>query len=221
VITRAEAKDLREEAGTPGGTTYWVRKSGEREFKALCFRPLHGKPEERCSNGAGYDTWHSGNGACKFHGGATQKYNVVTGRNATVNRERLRTQIDNYLSLDRKKLLDLSYELAVSKAIFDESIETFPEVSNINYGFSLARFLKLLESMGNLVEKISKIDSRDALTAAQVLYLRATVADIMMKYITDPITRERAAKELASRLGGEVQHDVELEPNEYSLPGKL
>ena len=71
--------------------------------------------------------------------------------------------------------------------------------------------------MSNLVEKISKIDNRNALTAAQVLYLRATVADLLMKYLPDPQLREKAAKELAVRLGGDVE--VTMPRSEYSLPG--
>jgi hypothetical protein len=40
-----------------------------------------------------------------------------------------------------------------------------------------------------------------------------------MKYITDPDQRERAARELASRMGGD--REVTINRNEYSLPGNI
>jgi hypothetical protein len=220
LITPDEVKQRREEMGTPGGVTYYIRRAGEKELRPLCYRPLHGKPEQRCTNTAGYDTWHLGTGACKFHGGANKGLNITTGRSATITRERLRTQIESYLGQDRKQLLDLSYELASAKAIYDEFMASFPDTAAENYGMQLSRFMAIIDNMSNLVERISKIDNRNALTNAQVLYLRATVADILMKYLSDPLTREKAAKELAARLGGDVA--VELRPIEYnSLPGGL
>jgi hypothetical protein len=51
-----------------------------------------------------------------------------------------------------------------------------------------------------LVDNISKIESRNAITANQVLYLRATIANILVTWITDPSDRERAVKELTTRM---------------------
>jgi len=210
--------DLREEEGTPGGRTYWIRDRREDIEKPLCFRVIHGQPDMRCSNPAGYKTWHNGTGACAFHGGAASDNPAIShGKYATVSKSRLAGSIDKYLNQDRGKLLDLTEQLAFSKAIFEEFQEKFPDPNDDMYGVWLGRFLNLIGSLGNLVEKMSRIESRNALTAAQVLYLRATVADILMKYIPDPAERTRAAKELASRLGGDVSAD--MRPSEiYDLP---
>jgi hypothetical protein len=59
------------------------------------------------------------------------------------------------------------------------------------------------------------VENRNTLTAAQVLYLRATVADIIMKYLPDPFERERAAKEIANRMGGDMT--VQMQPSEIRM----
>lgn len=222
MILPEDVKQVKETQGTPGGVTYEIRRKNEHDFVALCYRPLHKKPNTpkgaRCSNTAGFDTWHLGTGACKFHGGSTATWNITTGRTAPVAREQLRQAIENYMQVDRKDLLDLTYQLATAKAIYDEFMEHFPTPTEENYGFQLSRFMAIIDNMSRLVDNISKIDNRNALTAAQVLYLRSCVADLLMKYLSDPLVREKAARELAARLGGDVE--VTMVRSEFSLPGK-
>lgn len=209
---------MQEEKNTLGGTTYHVTLKGDSNPRTLCFRKLHGKLE-RCTHPAGYNTDHLGTGACHLHGGANIPTNIVTGAGAVKTKMRLQTKIDAYLEKDKSQLMDLSYQLAATRAIFDEFITRFPDPNDDTYGIGLHRFQGIVGTLSSLVEKISKIENRNTLTTAQVLYLRATVADLLMKYIPDPEIRERAAKELAVRLGGDVE--VELEPYEYTLPGRI
>lgn len=204
----------RTEEGTPGGTTYFVKMPGGKSARPICFRPLKQDKNKRCAQPAGYDTWHSGTGACKLHGGSSGTP-IVTGRNAVMTKIRLKDKIEEYLQQDRSALLDLNRELAATKAIMDDFLERFPDPDDDNYGMYFHRFTELVGTMGSLVDKISKIDNRNTLTAAQVLYLRATVADIIMRFIPDPGMRDRAVKELASRIGGE-SIGVELQPSEFT-----
>jgi hypothetical protein len=140
---------------------------------------------------------------------------ITNARNAKITRLRLKNTIESYLNVDRANLLDLNYELACSKAIFDEFMSSFPEPQAEGFGIYMNRFMTIISSMSNLVDRMSRVENRNTLTAAQVLYLRATVADILMKYISDPFDRERAAKELASRMGGDMS--VQLQPSEVRL----
>jgi len=215
-IYRFDCRIYKEETGTPGGVTYHIILKGDKNPRALCFRPIHGNREWRCEKVAGYGTSHVGTGACKFHGGADKTPVITNGRTAFATKQRLAEKIDAYLNKSRDELLDLTKELAAIRAIFDEALEHFPDPDAEDYGMWFRRMTELIGTIGSLVEKISRTDSRNTLTAAQVLYLRATVADILMKYIKDPADRERAAKELATRMGGDVE--VEMRPSEFSLP---
>lgn len=214
-VSREEARVVKVEEGTLGGDTYYVKRNGDKEAKALCFRKLHGQPDKRCTHPAGYRTNHVGVGACSRHGGAEKRPYITTGKNAVKTKIRLAEKIDDYLHKSRDELLDLTDHLAATRAIFDEMMEDFPSPDDQNYGLWFGRFNAMITTLGTLVDKISRIDSRNTLTAAQVLYLRATMVDVMMKYIQDPGDRERAIRELASRMGGDV--GVEMLPSEVSV----
>ena len=211
-------REITVEEGTVGGRTYTVRLPNEKEPRPLCFRRIASNKEMRCTNPAGYKTSHNGTGACAYHGGAATEAvalsNITSGKYSVATRSRLNGQVQRYLNMDRSQLLDLTEQLAFGKAVFDEFVEKYPTPDDVNYGMWLSRFQNMLGSLGSLVEKMSRIDTRNTLTAAQVMYLRATVADLLMKYLKDPYERERAAKELASRLGGEVSDNVEMRPSE-------
>lgn len=208
-LTKAEVVVVREELNTAGGTTYWIYRNDdpERTEIPVCFRPLTGKDTKgkgyRCNRYAGLGTDHPGTGACRLHGGVTNlAAKIKTGKGAIVTRSVLQDRIDEFLTGDLSDLSDLSVELAGMRAIFREFLEEFPEVDDDTYGIALARATKLVNAIGSLLEKISKIEARNTLTAAQALYLQATVADILLKNIPDPDKRERAVRELTNRMTG-------------------
>ena len=219
-VEKNKCKVLRTDMDTPGGMTNYVILPRESDARAICFRQMRGKPDERCAQPAGYKTWHPGTGACMFHGGESSEASptLTTGKYSKI-RVRLRERIEEYLKQDRTQLLDLTEELAVSKAVFNEMLGKLPEPDDDSYGVWFFRFQQAIGTVSNLVDRIGKIDARNSLTAAQVMYLRATVADILMKYIPDPDNRERAARELASRMGGDVE--TEVHPREFTMPGAM
>lgn len=220
-ITKNQCKRIREKEGTVGGVTYYITKNGDNKEYPLCFRIINNKEKNpdgllRCANAAGHNTDHPGTGACSVHGGVLANVdNVIkfikTGKSAYVTRASLANKIDRYLNEDSDQLFDLSTELAALRAIFEEVIEKMAEPTDpLKYGDDLFRVVNLVGTIGTLVEKISKINSRNTLTSAQVLYLRATVADILVKFIRDPNEREMAVKELTSRVTGNELPDYNL-----------
>lgn len=215
-VKRSECSEIEIDELTIGGATYYVVLPEKTEKKTVCFRRLKSDPTKRCTNRAGGGTYHEGTGACKFHGGQTEGRPPTNGRHAIVARKRLENRVNEYLAGDRHELLNLDKELAVVKATFEEYIEQMPSPKSEDYGIGLHRLQQLVGTIGNVVDKISRIENRNALTAAQVLYLRATFADILMKYIRDPDIMEMAVRELATRVGGDIE--VNLNRSEYSLP---
>lgn len=212
MINRSDAKVTKIDKGTIGGNTFHIRTNGK--VHKLCFRRIHGETDEFCTNVSGFGTSHVGTGACKFHGGADKRPTITTGMTAFQTRKKLDDKIQEYLGKGREELLDLTYHLAATRAIFDDFIEEFPNPNDESYGIWFSRFNSLISTLGTLVDKISRVDSRSTLTAAQVLYLRATMIDVLMKYIPDPDSRVRIIKEIASRMGGDVE--LEMLPSEIS-----
>jgi len=203
-ITKADCKHIREEEGTPGGVTYHITKRGRGQKESpLCFRSLANSlidnTGHRCSNTAGKGTWHVGQGACRKHGGNAGR-KPTTGKHAFRARERLADRIEYFLEHDYDKLMRLDRELAAMKLLIQDFIERFPEPEDTKFTIELSRLTTMIQAVGSLVDKISRIESRNALTTQQVLYLRVTMADILMKYV--PVEkRERAVQELAQRVG--------------------
>lgn len=214
-FSKIKSSDIRVTEGTVGGRTYHVILPGTHEEKTICFRRMHKAPTMRCTNYAGAKTVHVGSGPCRFHGGNVTPHGITTGRNAKITRLRLKDSIESYLNTDRASLLDLNYELACAKAIFDEFMSASPDPQADEYGIFLNRFLTIISSMSNLVDRMSRVENRNTLTAAQVLYLRATVADIIIKWIPEPSDRERAAREIANRMGGDMS--VQMQPSEVRM----
>ena len=208
-ILKSKVARIEIEEGTSGGSTYWIAMkdhNGNEPSVAYCFRKTRQKSDDGkpmyCANAAGYGTWHLGEGACKFHGGLAGTP-PTTGAHAVVARRRLSDDINEFLEKDEGKLMDLRYELAAVRVLFQEFIEKFPGTDDERYGVEVNRAMAMVGTIGSLVDKISRIEARNTLTASQVLYLRATIADILMKYVMDPDRRERALKELIHRVGGE------------------
>jgi hypothetical protein len=225
-------RNIRIEEGTPGGKTYYVKLPEQKIERALCFRHCMNKQGFRCTKPAGFNTFHTGTGACNIHGGGGKEEKLpgrfTTGKTATMMRKRLDEKVQKYLGDEREKLLDMTYELAVTKIIFQEFLDTYPGIEgdqqkdgmfSTKYETFIKRFTDFISTVSNLVEKMSRVETRNTLTAAQVLYLRATIADILMKYVLDPLDREKAAKELATRMGGDVE--VEMNRSEFVLPSKV
>lgn len=206
-ITKRECRQIREEDGTPGGVTYHITKKGRWSEEApLCFRRLPNNNSFRCAREAGFGTWHRGTGACRWCGGNAGR-KPSTGRQSKMARIRLGTEIQEYLDGNMQTLFDLRFELATVKAMFAEFMEGFPEPEDKDYGINLQRAQQLVGTIGTLMDKMSKVESRDTLTISQVLYTKAVVADILMRYVPEG-QRERAVADLVHRLGGDKHGDI-------------
>lgn len=199
--------------GTEGGDTYEVRMRGELDKKRVCYRPVDEVDDldikMRCANPAGAGTDHKGKGPCHLH--STDKMRAMSikhGRNATVTRGSLAKRIDKYKEKDQGELLDLTAELSTMKGILEELVEEFPDPNDTSYGVKLDRVTKIISMINRLVDSISKIESRNAITVTQVIYLRAVLSDILMKYIEHPADQKRAAQELVQRVGGREEYPV-------------
>jgi len=215
-----EQEDIRCVTGTAGGATYFVLMPGTDRETALCLRPIKGRGHtgDLCMEIAGDNTWHQGTGACIKHDTAVDATAPKKEREHSYG-NRLKTAINEYLTKDKTSLMDLTKELAATRAIMDYMLENFDpdDVENFKFDVWLRHFTGTIGALSNLVERISRVDNRNALTAAEVLFIKATMVDLFMKYIPDPTAREQAAKELASRIGGDV--DAKIYPNEIKRLG--
>ena len=223
MVRKSEVLHITTEKKTLGGDTYWIEHPNwPGEERALCFRKLKAAsrkrnelpPDSRCAREAGWGTYHLGEGACRTHGGSVNRVgkNMTNGRQAKATRSHLKIKIDDYLeSGDRTKMLDLTFELASLRVLLRELIDRFPDPEDKTYTAQVNRTVTMVQATGNLVDKMSRIESRNSITVAQVMYLRAAVADILAKYVTDIPTRERAVKELMSRVqGGESDQETRM-----------
>lgn len=162
---------------------------------------LIGELDSRCSHPAGYGTDHLGTGRCKYHGGMAGR-KPVHGRQSRACRD-IRAKVDEFMEKGVPQLLDLSKELVTQRILLNTMLEYYEnEGDSEKLAYAIPSLMKSLDLIGRMVERIVKIENSTALTASQVLYLQVTVADIITKYIQDPIAREKAAAEIASRLAG-------------------
>lgn len=162
---------------------------------------LIGELDSRCSHPAGFGTDHVGTGRCKYHGGMAGR-KPVHGRHSRA-AEDIRAKVDAYLEEGIPQLLDLSRELTTQRLLLDRMLEYFQNNDDEEkFVYAIPQLMKSVDIIGRMVERIVKIENSTALTASQVLYLQVTVADIVTKYIQDPMVREKAAAEIASRLAG-------------------
>lgn len=208
-ILKDDVLSVTEDKDTLGGSTYWVESSlWQGQEKAMCFRKVRSWDDGAyCSRPAGWGTDHIGTGGCKWHGGSAATpaalMNLEHGRGATVLRKSLQNRIDQYVeSGDKNSLYDLSYQVGTMQVLLKEVIESFPEPGEAGYGAAITRITNMVQATGSLIDKISSIESRNALTAAQVLYLRARLADWIVKWLPDPEKRDLALAELASAIPG-------------------
>lgn len=202
------------EEGTIGGDTNWVELSTDPgNLQALCLTVK--KDGTYCANVAGHNTLHLGTGRCSHHGGVKTTRDYKTGAHAVVARTTLQQKISKYAEGDAQKLYDLTEEIATLKILLQQNIEHFPDSQDANYlkmlSLTTRRITELTSAISSLIDKASKIDSRNALTAAHVNYLRARVADILVKYIPDPDTRKLAIEDLASSVPDGVQNVNKIE----------
>lgn len=136
-----------------------------------CLRPLkqEGKEDQFCSNEAGQGTAHLGTGPCNKHNG-----NIAEGvmvRYGKYLKRELKERYEEFAS-DDARLMDLYPELAMLKTILTTSVDMYQESRSAR---ALELVLKVLNDIGNTVERMDRIQSRQVITAAmaKLMFTRA------------------------------------------------
>ncbi len=149
------------------------------------------------------------NGRCRIHGGKSLKGaengNFKTGLYSKYAPSQIRDKIEYFQDADPLALVE---ELALTRALLAEFLSRFEGV-NLDL-FSITAMSDLVLSIGKTVERISKIKNDTALTAAEITYLAARCAEIVTRYIHDPIQQEA----FISELFGDVQGANQLIPEQ-------
>lgn len=154
-----------------GVPTYWINS----EPTCLCKT----SSMDYCSLKAGLGTSHAGTESCKYHEG--NAYNITTGRYAKVTKNRIIEAMEQHRN--DPDALNLIPELAMLRG----SLEVFiagtdkKEMSDKTIGL----ILKTVDSIGSMVDKIDKIQSRQVLTAASARLLMLRAVDIAKLYIPE------------------------------------
>jgi hypothetical protein len=139
------------------------------------------------------------NGRCRKHGGKAGRP-AVHGRYARVLQARLRQKLDGYRSDPTPG--DLAVELALTRALLDEWLERHSESLNAEeIGVAQA----LLRDIRGTVDTMNRIYERTSLTAAEVQYLKARIADLAVNYIPNDEQRAAFFLELEVAVGGGPQ----------------
>ena len=140
------------------------------------------------------------NGRCKLHGGMAEGRPVVTGRYSVKHRAALAVKMEAFRADPRPG--DLADELSLMRALLADYLERFPTGQALRYD-DVGRLFDMLAEVSKLVERIIRIRNSSALTAAEVQYLQARLADLMVKYVPDYAMRERFLLELSESFEGE------------------
>ena len=151
-----------------------------------------------CARPAGWGTEHPGSGKCKLHGGRSPGGPIVHGRYSLAHRASLAEKAERFL--DDPAPGDLTAELALMRALLQDYLERFGE--HLALRAEDIQFLAgLVEQVGRLVERISRIHNATALTQAELQLLQARLADLLVQYVADPDARRRFLDELRAAVG--------------------
>jgi hypothetical protein len=140
-----------------------------------------------CQRPAGWGT-DGETGRCKHHGGNAGR-KPKHGRYAAERSESLQAKIKEYR--EDANPAEMWDELAVLRGVLQEWLADMDAVTEDN----VSVLLDLQNSIRRTLDTINKIRSRTALTAAEVEYLQARVADLFQSYVP-PDERDDALAEL-------------------------
>lgn len=129
----------------------------------------------KCQRPAGWGTDHD-DGRCKQHGGKGGRP-PKHGRYAAERSESLQRKIQEYR--DAPNPTEMWEELALLRAVLQEWLTDMDTVTEEN----VSVLLDLQNSIRRTLDSINKIRTRTALTAAEVKYLKARIADLFEKYV--------------------------------------
>lgn len=126
------------------------------------------------------------NGRCMMHGGKAGRP-PTTGLYSIRYRSKLADRAAEFMADPEPG--NLSHELAMARALFQGFSERF-DLDQMDAEMT-AGMMTLLTEITRIVERMAKIEDRHALTMAEVKYLTARMADILVKHV--PADRRNAA----------------------------
>jgi len=141
----------------------------------------------QCHRPAGWGTDRE-KGRCKTHGGKGGR-KPKHGRYAAERSESLQQKIREYREDPNPS--EMWEELALLRAVLQEWLSDMNAVTEDN----VSVLLDLQDSIRLTLDSINKIRSRTALTAAEVEFLQARVADLFQSYVP-PDQRDEALTKL-------------------------
>lgn len=141
------------------------------------------------------------NGRCRMHGGMTPTGAVLPqfrhGRYSLSHRENMAIKAQQFLNDPAPG--DLTGELALLRALLQTYLDRF-EAAPLKLS-DIQAIYAMIENIGRMVERISKILNETALTQAELQVLQARLADMMIRYIPNDDTRTQFMDELTALLG--------------------
>jgi hypothetical protein len=139
------------------------------------------------------------NGRCRKHGGKAGRP-AVHGRYSLVHKQALREKAELFLSDPRPG--DLTDELALARALLQGWLDRSPNEPDAE---TISLTQTLLRDIRQTVDTMNRIYERTALTAAEVQYLKARIADLAVKYVPNDDKRAAFFVELEAAVGGAPQ----------------
>lgn len=136
----------------------------------------------KCGQPAGWGTHHVGEGKCKLHGGSSHGRPIITGRYSVSHRQSLAEKVRDFI--EDPEPANLMSELALMRALLQDYLDRFPDGINLTVK-SIGHVYSMVDDISKLVERINRILTQTALTMAEVQYLQARLADLVVKYISD------------------------------------
>jgi hypothetical protein len=139
------------------------------------------------------------NSKCRFHGGKSTGPNPTHGRRVSPNnpaRIRLSERAAKFAAMADP--LDLNTELAFCRALFSEWLDQH-DATELEPS-DRTQALEIIGATGALIERVERIRNATALTQAEVKYLHARIADLLIKYL-EPEKRLAFLAELRQATG--------------------
>ena len=129
-----------------------------------------------CKQPAGWGTEHVGRGRCKLHGGNAGRP-VKHGRYSVKARQGLEDKIRQYR--EDENPAEQWDELALLRALLQEWLDNLDALDED----TISVILDLQKEIRRTLDTINKIQTRTALTQAEVEYLQARVADVLKTHV--------------------------------------
>lgn len=136
------------------------------------------------------------NGRCRVHGGAS----LAGAESPTFKHGRYSQYLPQAIaakvaSFDNEDPLNLLPELNVQRALFAEYMSRFQAGYTLT-GDDISLMMSWTTEITRTGERINKMRNETALTAAEVKFLAARIADVVAKYIPDAETQQRFIRDV-------------------------